>query len=59
MLIMACYLFQSTAIAAVLDDIIDNVIFGFSLEIHRMCKKGILFLEDTDTESIEKYSKLQ
>ncbi|XP_067930469.1 ataxin-7-like protein 3 [Watersipora subatra] len=45
----------SKAIASVLDDIIDNVIFGFSLEIHRMCKKGVLFLEETDKESIEKF----
>jgi len=41
----------------VLEDIITNVIFGFSLEIHRMCKKGVLFIEDTDTESIQQFSE--
>ena len=51
-------IWQDTAIGAVADNLIDNVIFGFCLEIHRMAKKGVLFLEDTDLESIKQFSKL-
>jgi len=37
------------------DDIIDEVILGFSFEVHRDVKLGILFLDETDEESEKKY----
>lgn len=33
--------------------------FGFCLEIHRMAKKKILMLDDTDPDATEEFSKLQ
>ena len=41
---------QSAFIEELVTDIIDDVICGLCFEIHRACKLGILFLDETDPE---------
>lgn len=41
----------------ILDDVIDEVSFGYCLEVHRMIKKGILTLTEMDPQSLQEFSK--
>lgn len=50
--------FQEQPVVDTLDNIIDDVIFGFCLEIHRMTKKGILFFDEMDPDCEDSFSKI-
>lgn len=49
--------YQDELLSELLEEVIDDVIFGFCLEVHRMTKKGILCLTDMDPQSIEEFSE--
>lgn len=43
---------QNAFVEELVTDIIDDVTCGFCFEIHRACKLGILFLDETDPELV-------
>jgi len=47
---MSVYVLQNAFIEELVMDIIDDVTCGLCFEIHRACKLGILFLDETDPE---------
>jgi len=51
LLVIDCLL-QNAFIEELVMDIIDDVTCGLCFEIHRACKLGILFLDETDPEYV-------
>jgi len=51
-------LLQEPILEEILDGIIEEVTFGFCLEVHRMCRLKIFSLEDTDPDSSTQFRKL-
>lgn len=53
---MFCFLFSQDLEEDIFADLLDELTLGFCFEIHRSCKMGQLFLDETDEPSLKVFT---